>query len=200
VAIVGTAGRCASFYRGAFSAGSIREEEIMAIAKQKFMTCLWFDTEAEEAAKFYVSVFKNSKMGDVMRYGKEGFEVHGHRAGTVLTAEFELDGQKFIGLNGGPQFKFSEAISFQILCEDQKEVDYYWDKLTAGGKEVACGWLKDKFGLSWQVVPTILYEMLKDPDKAKSERVTKAYMQMKKFDIAELKRAYEGKELVGAKG
>jgi predicted 3-demethylubiquinone-9 3-methyltransferase (glyoxalase superfamily) len=172
----------------------------MPIVKQKITPCLWFDDQAEDAAKFYVSVFKNSKLGEISRYGKEGFEIHGRKAGTVMTAEWEIEGQKFVGLNGGPQFKFSEAISFQIMCEDQKEIDYFWSKLTAGGQEGPCGWLKDKFGLSWQVVPTALIDMLKGPDAAKSQRVTKAFLQMKKFDIAELKRAYEGKELVGAKG
>jgi predicted 3-demethylubiquinone-9 3-methyltransferase (glyoxalase superfamily) len=172
----------------------------MAIAKQKITPCLWFDNQAEDAAKFYVSVFKDSKLGEVSRYGKEGFEIHGRRAGTVMTAEWEIEGQKFVGLNGGPQFKFSEAVSFQIMCENQKEIDYFWSKLAAGGEEGPCGWLKDKFGLSWQVVPTVLIDMLKDHDTAKSQRVTKAFLQMKKFDIAELKRAYEGKELVGAKG
>ena len=170
----------------------------MPIVKQKITPCLWFDDQAEDAAKFYVSVFKNSKLGEISRYGKEGFEIHGRKAGTVMTAEWEIEGQKFVGLNGGPQFKFSEAISFQIMCEDQKEIDHFWSKLTAGGQEGPCGWLKDKFGLSWQVVPTALIDMLKDPDAAKSQRVTKAFLQMKKFDIAALKRAYEGKELVGA--
>jgi predicted 3-demethylubiquinone-9 3-methyltransferase (glyoxalase superfamily) len=169
----------------------------MSIVAQKITPCLWFDNEAEEAAKFYVSVFKNSKLGSISRYGKEGFEIHGRKAGTVMTAEWEIEGQKFVGLNGGPQFKFSEAISFQIMCEDQKEIDYFWSKLTAGGQEGPCGWLKDKFGLSWQVVPKVLIDMLKDPDAVKSQRVTKAFLQMKKFDIAALKRAYEGKELAG---
>jgi predicted 3-demethylubiquinone-9 3-methyltransferase (glyoxalase superfamily) len=169
----------------------------MSIVKQRITPCLWFDDQAEDAAKFYVSVFKNSKLGEISRYGKEGFEIHGRKAGTVMTAEWEIEGQKFVGLNGGPQFKFSEAISFQIMCEDQKEIDYFWSKLTAGGQEGPCGWLKDKFGLSWQVVPTALIDMLKDPDAAKSQRVTKAFLQMKKFDIAALKRAYEGKELAG---
>jgi len=165
----------------------------MAIATQKITPCLWFDSEAEEAAKFYVSVFKNSRMGKVSRYGKEGFEIHGRPAGSVMAVEFELDGQKFSGLNGGPLFKFTEAISFQVQCADQEEVDYYWNKLAAGGQEVQCGWLKDKYGLSWQVVPTTLYDMLKDPDAEKVARVTKAFLQMKKFDIASLQRAYQGR-------
>jgi predicted 3-demethylubiquinone-9 3-methyltransferase (glyoxalase superfamily) len=165
----------------------------MPISTHKIVSCLWFDTQAEEAAKFYVSVFKNSKMGTVSRYGKEGFEIHGRPAGSVMTADFELEGSKFVALNGGPHFKFSEAISFQIFCETQEEVDYFWSKLTAGGSEGPCGWLKDKFGLSWQVVPTVLIDMLKDSNTEKSQRVTKAFLQMKKFDIAALKRAYEGK-------
>ncbi len=168
-------------------------EKVMSIVAQKITPCLWFDDEAEEAAKFYVSVFKNSKLGSISRYGKEGFEIHGRKAGTVMTAEWEIEGQKFVGLNGGPQFKFSEAISFQIMCETQDEIDYYWSKLTAdGGEEGPCGWLKDKFGLSWQVVPTALIEMLKSTDAAAAQRVTKAFMQMKKFDIEVLKKAYNG--------
>jgi|SRR5688572_21021855 predicted 3-demethylubiquinone-9 3-methyltransferase (glyoxalase superfamily) len=173
-------------------------EEPMKLTAQKITPCLWFDGQAEDAAKFYVSIFKNSKMGRISRYGKEGFEIHGRKEGTVMVAEFELDGQKMIGLNGGPQFKFSEAISFQISCGDQQEVDYFWSKLSAGGEEGPCGWLKDKFGLSWQVVPKALIEMLSDSDATKVARVTKAFLQMKKFDIAALKRAFEGKELVGA--
>jgi predicted 3-demethylubiquinone-9 3-methyltransferase (glyoxalase superfamily) len=164
----------------------------MQIAAQKINPCLWFDTEAEEAAKFYCSIFKNSRMGRVARYVNEGQEIHGKPAGSVMAVEFELDGQKFAALNGGPQFKFDEAISFQIHCEDQREVDYFWSKLSEGGKEGPCGWLKDKFGLSWQVVPEVLYEMLLDQDHTKSRRVTKAFLHMKKFDIAELKRAYAG--------
>ena len=165
----------------------------MTISTQKITPCLWFDTEAEEAANFYVSIFKGSKIRSVNRYNKAGNEVHGKSAGSVMSVEFEIEGQKFVGLNGGPQFKFSEAISFQIHCKSQEEVDYYWSRLTEGGKEVACGWLKDKFGLSWQVVPTQLFEMLSDKDAAKRERVTAAFMQMKKFDIAQLKRAFEGR-------
>ena len=172
----------------------------MELAKHKITPCLWFDGEAEDAAKFYVSIFKNSKLGNISRYGKEGFEIHGRKEGTVMVAEWEIAGQKFVGLNGGPQFKFSEAISFQISCENQEEVDYFWSRLTAGGgQESMCGWLKDRFGLSWQVVPTALFEMLQDRDAAKAQRVTKAFLQMRKFDIAALRRAFEGKELVGAK-
>jgi predicted 3-demethylubiquinone-9 3-methyltransferase (glyoxalase superfamily) len=161
----------------------------MALSSQKIMPCLWFDKEGEAAANFYVEIFKNSRILSVSRYGKEGHEIHGREAGTVMTVEFELEGQKFLGLNGGPQFKFSEAISFQIFCETQQEIDYYWSKLTAGGHEGHCGWLKDKFGLSWQVVPTALVEIMKGSDAAKSQRVMKAFLQMKKFDIETLKKA-----------
>ena len=165
----------------------------MAIAPQRIVPCLWFDTQAEDAARFYVSVFPNSRIGEISRYGKEGFEIHGREAGTVMTVEFFLDGQRFVALNGGPLFKFDEAISFQIHCADQAEVDDYWQKLTAGGgEEGPCGWLKDKFGLSWQIVPKVLIEMLMSKDHAASQRVTKAFLQMKKFDIAALKRAFEG--------
>jgi predicted 3-demethylubiquinone-9 3-methyltransferase (glyoxalase superfamily) len=154
--------------------------------------CLWFDTEAEDAAKFYCSIFPNSRIVSVSRYGKEGHDVHGKKAGSVMAVEFELDGRSFSALNGGPQFKFDEAISFQIPCESQADVDQYWSKLTDGGQEGPCGWLKDRFGLSWQVVPTILLKMLMDPDRAKAERVTKAFMQMRKFDIAALEQAFHG--------
>jgi predicted 3-demethylubiquinone-9 3-methyltransferase (glyoxalase superfamily) len=165
----------------------------MPIAPQKITPCLWFDTKAEQAANFYCAVFDNSKITTVSRYGEEGHDIHGKPAGSVMAVEFELNGQKFAALNGGPQFKFDEAISFQIHCKDQNEVDYFWEKLIAdGGKEGPCGWLKDKFGLSWQVVPTALFEMLTDKDHAASQRVTKAFLQMKKFDIAALKRAFEG--------
>lgn len=164
----------------------------MPLASQKINPCLWFDTEAEEAARFYCSVFKNAKVGTISRYGGEGKEIHGKDAGSVMAVEFELDGQRFAALNGGPQFKFSEAISFQVHCDGQTEVDYFWEKLSEGGEEGPCGWLKDKFGLSWQIVPKVLFEMLTDPDHAKSQRVTKAFLQMKKFDIAALERAYAG--------
>ena len=164
----------------------------MPIAASKINPCLWFDIEAEEAARFYCSIFKNSKVGTISRYGREGKEIHGKEAGSVMAVEFDLDGQRFAALNGGPQFKFSEAISFQIHCDDQEEVDYFWAKLSDGGAEGPCGWLKDRYGLSWQVVPKVLFEMLMDPDPAKSQRVTKAFLQMKKFDIAALKRAYAG--------
>ena len=139
----------------------------MPIAKQKIMPCLWFDTEGEAAAKHYVSIFKNSKIGRIGRYGKEGKEIHGKEAGSVMTVEFELEGQKFLALNGGPQFKFDEAVSFQVFCDTQAEIDYFWSKLADGGSEGPCGWLKDKFGLSWQVVPTVVPEMLQDEQSEK---------------------------------
>jgi predicted 3-demethylubiquinone-9 3-methyltransferase (glyoxalase superfamily) len=166
----------------------------MTIAAQKITPCLWFDAEAEEAANFYVSIFKNSsRIRSINRYNKAGREVHGKPAGSVMAVEFELEGQKFVALNGGPQFKFDEAISFQVHCASQDEVDYFWSKLSSGGEEGPCGWLKDKYGLSWQVVPTVLLSMLMDADRNKAERVTKAFLQMKKFDIAALERAYDGR-------
>ena len=157
------------------------------MASQNIIPCLWFDNQAEEAANFYTSIFKNSKIVSISRYAREGFEIHGREAGSVMTVNFQLNGQPFIALNGGPVFKFNEAISFQVLCETQQEIDYYWDRLTAGGQEVQCGWLKDKFGVSWQIVPVLLARLLSDPTRA--ERVTKAFLQMKKFDIEKLKQA-----------
>ena len=154
---------------------------------KKLTPCLWFNKEAEDAAKFYVSVFKDAEIKNISRYPKEGQEVHGQKEGTVMTVDFVLRGQPFIALNGGPAFKFTEAISLTIPCETQEEVDYYWSKLTEGGEESMCGWLKDKFGLSWQVVPTILPKLLLDP--AKKDKVMKAFMQMRKFDIERLKNA-----------
>jgi predicted 3-demethylubiquinone-9 3-methyltransferase (glyoxalase superfamily) len=167
-------------------------EEIMM---QKVTPFLWFDDQAEEAAEFYTSIFKNSKIGRTTRYGKEGYEIHGKPAGTAMTVEFEIDGQPFTALNGGPVFQFNEAISFQVLCDTQEEVDYYWHKLFEGGDEKAqqCGWLKDKFGVSWQIVPTILSELVGDSDSEKSQRAMKAMLQMKKMDIEALERAYEGR-------
>ncbi|MFD6439610.1 VOC family protein [Peribacillus sp. NPDC060186] len=161
---------------------------------QKITTNLWFDTQAEEAAKFYASIFENSKIGRITHYGKEGHEIHGISEGTVMTVEFQLVGQDFVALNGGPQFKFTEAISFIVNCESQGELDYYWEKLSEGGDEKAqvCGWLKDKYGVSWQIIPTALTEMLSDPDPEKSARVMNAILQMKKIDIKTLKQAYEG--------
>jgi predicted 3-demethylubiquinone-9 3-methyltransferase (glyoxalase superfamily) len=160
---------------------------------QPITPCLWFDRNAEEAATFYTSIFKNSKIGSVSRYGEAGYEIHRMPAGTVLTIEFDLNGQKFTALNGGPVFKFNEAVSFQVHCETQEEVDYYWEKLGAGGDPNAqqCGWLKDKFGLSWQIVPAILVKLLRDKDAAKAARVMNAMLQMKKMDIKGLQQAYE---------
>lgn len=156
--------------------------------------CLWFDTQAEDAAKFYVSVFENSKILTVSRYPDEGQEIHGKKAGSAMVAEFEINGQKFSALNGGPHFKFDYAVSFQVQCESQKEIDYFSAKLTeGGGAQEPCGWVKDKFGLSWQIFPSALPKMLSDPDRKKGERVMKSFMQMKKFDLAELERVYADK-------
>ena len=157
--------------------------------------CLWFDKEAEEAANFYASVFKDSKIGEITRYTEEGRDVHGMPAGSVLTVEFEIEGQDFVALNGGSVFKFNEAVSFQVMCDTQEEVDYYWTKLTEGGDPEAqqCGWLKDKFGVSWQVVPRLLPKLLRDKDPEKSGRVMNALLKMKKLDIDALAAAYEGK-------
>jgi predicted 3-demethylubiquinone-9 3-methyltransferase (glyoxalase superfamily) len=161
---------------------------------QKITPCLWFDDQAEEAVEFYTRIFPNSRTTAVARYGEAGHEIHGRPAGSVLTVAFELDGQGFTALNGGPVFKFNEAVSFQVNCETQEEVDYYWERLSAGGDEQAqqCGWLKDKYGASWQVVPCILPKMLTDADTAKSQRVMQAMLQMKKIDVDQLKRAYAG--------
>jgi len=156
---------------------------------QKITPFLWFSDNAEEAVKFYVSIFKNSKIGKIARYDKAGEKVTGRPAGSVMTVEFQLEGEDFVALNGGPMFKFTEAISFVVNCKTQEEVDYYWKKLSAGGKEVQCGWLKDKFGLSWQIVPTILPELLSDKDAAKSQRVMQAMLEMVKLDIKKLKQA-----------
>ena len=161
---------------------------------QKITPFLWFDQEAEEAVKFYTSIFKNSKIGRILRYDKQAAKASGRPAGSVLTIEFELEGQKFVALNGGPQFKFNESVSFVVNCETQEEVDYFWEKLTAdGGEESQCGWLKDRFGLSWQVTPTVLIDMLHDKDSEKAERVMKAMLQMQRIDIEKLKVAYLGK-------
>jgi len=161
---------------------------------QKITPFLWFDNQAEEAVKFYTSIFKDSKIGKITRYGEAGEKVAGRPSGSVMTIEFEVEGQKFTALNGGPQFKFNESISFVVNCGTQEEVDYFWDKLTAdGGQESQCGWLKDKFGLSWQIVPTVLIDMLHDKDSRKSEHVMQAMLQMQKIDIKKLKAAYAGK-------
>jgi predicted 3-demethylubiquinone-9 3-methyltransferase (glyoxalase superfamily) len=159
---------------------------------QKITPFLWFSENAEEAARFYTSIFKNSKIGRVLRYSEGVAKTTGQPAGSVLTIEFEIEGQKFVALNGGPQFKFNESISFVVNCKSQEEVDYFWEKLTAdGGEESQCGWLKDKFGLSWQVVPTVLIDMLHDVDSEKSERVMKMMLQMQKIDIKTLNEAYK---------
>jgi predicted 3-demethylubiquinone-9 3-methyltransferase (glyoxalase superfamily) len=160
---------------------------------QKITPFLWFDDKAEEAAKFYTSIFKNSKIGNITRYDEEAAGPTGRFAGSVMTVDFQLGGWEFVALNGGPMFKFTEAISFVVNCENQEEVDYFWSKLSAGGEESRCGWLKDKFGLSWQVVPTVLTEMLTDKDTAKAKRVMHAMLQMDKIDIAVLKKAYDQK-------
>ncbi|PTR10579.1 putative 3-demethylubiquinone-9 3-methyltransferase (glyoxalase superfamily) [Nitrosospira sp. Nsp5] len=161
---------------------------------QKITPCLWFDSQAEEAVEFYIGIFRNSRILNISRYGEAGREVHGKPAGSVMTIAFELDGQAFTALNGGPTFKFNEAISFQIDCETKEEVDYYWEKLSEGGDEKAqqCGWLKDKFGASWQIIPSILSKMMSDADPEKSGRVMEAMLRMKKIDVDELARAYAG--------
>jgi len=158
---------------------------------QKITPNLWFDGVAEEAANYYVSIFRNSKITTVSRYGKEGFEIHRQPEGTVMVVAFELEGQQFLGLNGGPQFKFSEAISFVVSCEDQEEIDYLWERLNEGGDPNAqqCGWLKDKFGLSWQIIPSILPQLMTSPDKEKASRTMNAMLQMKKIDIETLRNA-----------
>jgi predicted 3-demethylubiquinone-9 3-methyltransferase (glyoxalase superfamily) len=155
----------------------------------KITPFLWFDTQAEEAAQFYASIFKNAKVGNITRYGAAG----PGPAGSVMTVQFELDGQAFIGLNAGPQFKFTEAISFTVDCQTQAEVDHYWSKLSAGGEEGPCGWLKDKFGLSWQIVPSVMMKLLSDKDRTKANRAMQAMLKMKKLDIAALQRAFDGK-------
>lgn len=160
----------------------------------KITPCLWFDDQAEAAAQFYTSIFRNSKIVHIARSGETGQEVHGKSSGTVITISFELDGQPFTALNGGPTFKFNEAISFQVFCDTQEEVDAYWKKLSAGGDETAqqCGWLKDQYGVSWQIIPHILIELLNHPDAATAQKVTTAMLQMKKIEIDELKRVAAG--------
>lgn len=162
----------------------------------KITPCLWFDSQAEEAAHFYIAIFPNSRIGNVTRYGQEGYDIHGQPAGNVMTVEFDLGGQPFTALNGGPVFKFNEAISFQVQCETQAEADYYWEKLTEGGDEQAqqCGWLKDRYGVSWQVIPQGLNELVSGPDSEKSQRAMKAMLQMKKLDLEAIRRAYDGSE------
>ncbi len=156
--------------------------------------CLWFDDQAEDAARFYTTVFKDSKVGTISRYGEAGAAASGMPKGTAMTVEFELAGQPFMGLNGGPQFKFSEAVSFVINCDNQQEIDHYWKRLSEGGSEGPCGWLKDRYGLSWQVVPVALAQMVNDRDRAKAERVMTAMLEMQKIDLATLLKAYDGVE------
>jgi predicted 3-demethylubiquinone-9 3-methyltransferase (glyoxalase superfamily) len=158
------------------------------MSTRAFTTCLWFDGQAEEAANYYASIFEDSKIGNIGRYTEAG----PGEPGSVLAVEFELNGQKFVGLNGGPEFKFNEAISFQIHCEDQDEVDYYWSKLTEEGEESVCGWLKDKYGVSWQVIPDGLIEMVGDSDPEKAKRATEAMLSMRKIDIAAVEKAHAG--------
>ena len=158
---------------------------------QKISPFLWFNDKAEEAANFYTSIFKNSRIMKIARYEEAGAEVSGKAKGSVMSVAFQLEGQEFVALNGGPQFRFTEAISFVVHCQTQEEVDHYWKKLSDAGQEGQCGWLKDKYGLSWQIVPTVLGEMLNDPDPKKTEQVMKAMLQMKKLDIKGLKQAYE---------
>jgi predicted 3-demethylubiquinone-9 3-methyltransferase (glyoxalase superfamily) len=173
----------------------------MTITKQRITNSLWFDKEAEEAAKFYVGIFKNSRITATTRYSSAGQEIHGQKAGSVMTVAFELDGQTFVGLNAGPIFKFNEAISFQINCDNQQEIDYYWAKLGAGGdpKAQQCGWLKDRFGVSWQVVPRVMDEFFEDDQSAGAQRAMEAMLKMKKLDIAELRRAYEGEGVTASR-
>ena len=162
--------------------------------RSKIAPCLWFDNEAEPAAAFYTGIFPNSRIGTVLRYSEVGQEFHGKPAGSVMTVAFELDGLAFTALNGGPLFRFNEAVSLQVYCETQQEIDHYWEKLSAGGDENAqqCGWLKDRYGLSWQIVPLALLDMLQGPAPEKSQRAMAALFQMKKLDIAALQRAYAG--------
>lgn len=157
---------------------------------QKITPCLWFNDQAEEAMRFYVSVFKNSKVGRITHYGEAGAKVSGRPKGSVMTATFEIEGQEFMALNGGPHFTLSEAVSFIVKCDTQKEIDTFWEKLSEGGEKGVCGWLKDKFGLSWQIVPTMLSDMMQDKDAEKTNRVMEAVLQMKKLDIARLQEAY----------
>lgn len=169
----------------------------MAVTR-RITPCLWFDDQAEEAAKFYVSVFENSRITSTTHYSSAGKEVHGRPAGSVMTVDFELDGASFTALNGGPHFQFNEAVSLQVFCESQQEIDYYWEKLAAGGdpKAQVCGWLKDRFGLSWQVVPTGMETMLASPESAGAKRAMEAFLKMKKVDLAELEEAFAGKARV----
>lgn len=168
--------------------------KLMQPTKGKITPCLWFDSQAEEAARFYTGLFPNSAIKAIHHFGEAGREIHGRPAGSVMTVAFELDGQPFTALNGGPTFKFTDAISLQVDCESQADIDYYWEHLTQGGDPAAqqCGWLKDKFGLSWQIIPAILSGLLSSPDASKSERVLQSLLGMKKLDIATLRQAWAG--------
>ena len=165
----------------------------MATVTPRITPFLWFDSQAEQAAEFYTSVFGNSRIKQINRYGNAGKDTHGREAGTVMTVEFEICGQALVALNGGPLFKFNEAVSFAVACDTQEEIDYFWSKLSEGGEESRCGWLKDKYGLSWQVVPSALPEMLRNADAAARDRVMDALLKMKKFELRALQRAYEGR-------
>lgn len=164
----------------------------MANINQKITNCLWFDTEAEKAAQFYVSIFHNSKVGEIARFSKVGYEHHGKAEGEVMMVEFEIAGQQFKALNGGPQFKFNEAISLIVSCDSQEEIDYYWNSLSAGGEECPCGWLKDQFGVSWQIVPARLTEILKDSDSTRFDKVMNVLFQMKKIKLERIEQEYQG--------
>lgn len=166
----------------------------MSIKLNKITPCLWFDHQAEPAARFYASIFKKSRVGNISRYGKAGHEVHGQPEGKVLTVEFQIAGQTFTALNGGPVFKFNEAISFQVICKTQKEIDHYWNKLSKGGDKSSqqCGWLKDKFGVSWQIIPQDIGRLIGNPKSKGSQRAMNAMLKMKKINLAELRRAYAG--------
>jgi len=164
----------------------------MPSIKPKITPCLWFDTQAEDAANFYTSIFDNSRIRQISRYGNAGRDVHGKEPGSVMVVEFEIEGQTFTALNGGPQFKFNEAVSFQVMCDSQDEIDYFWSNLSQGGQEGPCGWLKDKFGLSWQVVPSVLARMISEARGEQLDRMMGAVMQMKKFDLNALQQAGTG--------
>jgi predicted 3-demethylubiquinone-9 3-methyltransferase (glyoxalase superfamily) len=170
----------------------------MASFRQKLTPCLWFDTQAEEAANFYTSIFKDSQIKAISRYGEAGRDVHGKPPGSVMVVEFEIEGQTFTALNGGPHFKFNEAVSFQVMCATQDEIDYFWERLSQGGQEGQCGWLKDRYGLSWQVVPSVLPELMSNAAGAGRDRMIDAVMRMKKFDLEALKQAAHGAPLNAA--
>jgi predicted 3-demethylubiquinone-9 3-methyltransferase (glyoxalase superfamily) len=169
------------------------------VTTQRISPCLWFNDDAEIAAKFYTDVFVNSRIVRITRYPDAGRETHGHRAGSVMTVSFELDGVPFTALNGGPEFPFTEAISMQVHCKDQAEIDYFWEKLRDGGEESVCGWLKDRFGMSWQVVPAMMDELFSDENPSAAERTMEAMLKMKKLDIAELQRAHDNAEMAAAR-